>query len=273
MGFARGPLLNTRSEFYLMSNFQNIPTEELTAVEIEINGDCNLGCTYCPNSISNRSNQVPMDVSLFTDILCQLQELSFAGRISYDFYNEPLLHPRLIDFVSLTKKYLPLASIVLYSNGTLLSEAKVLDLSKAGVTHFIITQHEQISSHPLQRFSLIAKENITFRHHSEMNKFNRGGLLTHIGNSLPAFSPCYIPSFLMTITTSGNVLPCFEDFHESMIMGNVKNTHLKDIWNSERFVRFRQDLRRGLRHKYPLCRHCNRTEIFPGSFDHKCGTP
>ena len=66
---------------------------------------------------------------------------------------------------------------------------------------------------------------------------------------------------IMTITVKGNVLPCFEDFHQNHEMGNVHETHLRDIWASEKYEQFRKDLARGLRHKYAACKGCNRTEV------------
>jgi radical SAM protein with 4Fe4S-binding SPASM domain len=59
----------------------------------------------------------------------------------------------------------------------------------------------------------------------------------------------------------GNVLPCFEDFHQNHEMGNVHEMHLRDIWAGEKYQQFRKDLARGLRHKYEACKGCNRTEV------------
>jgi radical SAM protein with 4Fe4S-binding SPASM domain len=66
-----------------------------------------------------------------------------------------------------------------------------------------------------------------------------------------------MPSYDAEITAAGHVLPCCNDYHEQMRMGNVKDTPLKEIWLNDKFTQFRRDLKRGLRHKYVICKDCN----------------
>ncbi len=73
--------------------------------------------------------------------------------------------------------------------------------------------------------------------------------------------PCQISQNMMTITVKGNVLPCFEDFNEKNIMGNIFRENLKDIWNNEKYKDFRSKLATGLRHKFSICHACNRTQV------------
>ena len=59
------------------------------------------------------------------------------------------------------------------------------------------------------------------------------------------WSKCYRPMTLMYITASGNVLPCcISPFatvdYESIILGNVLENSLKDIWLGARYVNFRK---------------------------------
>ena len=49
---------------------------------------------------------------------------------------------------------------------------------------------------------------------------------------------------------NGNVYPC-ESFYTSM--GNVTDKKFKDIWNGEKYVKFRQPL---LTHLMPGCARC-----------------
>ncbi|MEQ1723605.1 MAG: radical SAM protein, partial [Pseudobdellovibrio sp.] len=115
----------------------------LQAVEIEINHACNRSCTYCPNSILERKTKGIMSLETYEMVIKNLVDLDFSGRISYDFYNEPMLHPQFTEIVRLTKKILPKSKIHLYSNGTLLTENKFQELVKNGIDKFVITQHEQ----------------------------------------------------------------------------------------------------------------------------------
>jgi radical SAM protein with 4Fe4S-binding SPASM domain len=242
---------------------------DLQAVEIEINHRCNRRCSYCPNSVAERKTKGTMSLDLYTRILEQLVEMSFSGRISFDFYNEPLLHPKLEQLVGLTKKRLPSVKMHLYSNGTLLTVLKFRALLDAGIHSFVITRHEMDEERSftfektLNELTADELQSVIYRKHSEIRLFNRGGSLPHLGTATLALSPCFIPSHLLTILVDGRVLGCFEDFKEELIMGDIKSEKLIDIWSNEKYTKLRRSLMRGLRHQHSPCRSCNRTQVLP----------
>ncbi|NIM90293.1 MAG: radical SAM protein [Candidatus Aminicenantes bacterium] len=53
---------------------------------------------------------------------------------------------------------------------------------------------------------------------------------------------CTFPWNALIIFWDGSVLPCSQDFFGSYILGNVKHSSLRDIWNNERMVSLRQKL-------------------------------
>jgi 2-deoxy-scyllo-inosamine dehydrogenase (SAM-dependent)/8-amino-3,8-dideoxy-alpha-D-manno-octulosonate transaminase len=69
-----------------------------------------------------------------------------------------------------------------------------------------------------------------------------------------------IPSHIISVSVKGNIIPCFEDYFQKNQMGNINQEHIRDIWNKNEYVQFRESLQKGLRHKYSVCRDCNRTE-------------
>lgn len=238
--------------------------KQIKAIEIEINSRCNLQCSYCPNSLNARESHGTMSVEMYHSLIDQLHELNFSGRISYDFYNEPLLSKNLLNYVSYTKNKLSGSFIEIYSNGTLLTLEKFRDLVSAGVDQFLITKHEGVKSNyifPKTLNCLTEDERamVIYREHEDIVKFNRGGTLGSMHDKeVKAFTPCHIPEAVISITHDGNVLPCFEDVKETLIMGNLKEKSLIDIWNSEKYVTFRKHLRTGLRHLYGVCKNCDR---------------
>lgn len=242
----------------------------LQAVEIEINHACNRTCHYCPNSELERKTKGVMSFELFQLVLDNLVEINFKGRISYDFYNEPLLHPQLERFVKETKLRLPQSPIHLYSNGTLLTEKKVHSLLDCGIDKFIITRHIQdetsekyLFDQVFQTLSDDQKKKFNYRSHHDLQLVNRGGILKHLGeNGLP-LHPCHLPSHLLTITVDGRILSCFEDYNENLVFGDLKTEKLIDIWNRESYVLFRRSLKLGMRHLFEPCKNCNRKEVLP----------
>jgi hypothetical protein len=79
---------------------------------------------------------------VFDTTVRQLAEMSFAGRISYHLYNEPLLRRDLARLVSTVDGLLPDALQVLNTNGDLLDDARYVELRRAGVDYFYVTRHE-----------------------------------------------------------------------------------------------------------------------------------
>lgn len=232
------------------------------SVEIEINSQCNQSCSYCPNSTQQRIEQGEISPVLFEKILRDLSMINFSGRISYHFYGEPLLNPNLEEYVAKTREICPLATPVLYSNGALLTRTKFNQLLNAGVKQFNITMHESIDSIPLQEFiSELDQETqniISLESHEKLYLSNRGGSVSHIeGDPLASFFSCIIPQKIMVITLKGNVLPCYDDYHQQNIMGNVQERPLIDIWNSEKYIKFRRDLANRKRSLYSPCNECN----------------
>lgn len=243
---------------------------DLHAVEIEINHACNRSCSYCPNSILDRKTKGNMNMPLFQLIIQRLVEVNFSGRISFHLYNEPLLHPKLKEFVEITKLYLPLAFIHLYSNGTLLTTAVFEGLQSAGVDKFIITRHEkdiEDSNYAFKQtwkaLSERQKVQVEYEPFQKIHFVNRGGLLPHLGKNGLDLHPCHLPTHMLSITVDGRVLSCFEDFNENLVFGDLKKQTLSEIWNSMAYSDFRKKLKMGMRHKFKPCDGCNRREALP----------
>lgn len=243
---------------------------ELQAVEIEINHACNRSCSYCPNSITSRKTKGTMSLKTYELVLNNLKEIQFKGRISYDFYNEPLLHPDFISIVQMTKKELPNCTIHVYSNGTLIDSYKLTEMLSSGVDKLIVTRHEQdiknenfIFAKTYEQASFESKKKIIFRTHEDLTLVNRGGLLKHIAEKGLDLHPCHIPSHMLTVTVDARVLSCFEDYDEVQIFGDLKNEKLIDIWQKEEYHLFREQLKSGLRHRHLPCKNCNRKNSLP----------
>lgn len=234
-----------------------------SVVEIEINSNCNLACSYCPNSEHERIEQGNMKKELFSKIIDQLAKIGFRGKLAFDFYNEPTLSPNFYNFMREAKDKLPGVFIEIYSNGTKITKVEdVKKLLSSGVDKFIVTKHEGIKELRLEglvnELNPTERDYFVIREHEELRLSNRGGILTSIYDGGTLASPCQIPSLITTITLEGNVLPCFEDFNQKNVMGNVNNESILDIWNKEIYREFRENLKNGHREKYDICRNCNR---------------
>jgi radical SAM protein with 4Fe4S-binding SPASM domain len=52
---------------------------------------------------------------------------------------------------------------------------------------------------------------------------------------------CQFPWSSMTIKSNGEAVECVEDFNNEIILGDAKTQSLHDIWNGEKYKRFRLD--------------------------------
>lgn len=207
-----------------------------------------------------------MSLESFRVILHQLSDIEYEGKISYHFYNEPMLHPELENFVKLSKEILPKSQSEVFTNGMFLNPEKYEALRKAGVDRFTVTKHQGLSKiafeETYKNLSHEEKKRIQFFDHTKIVYTSRGGLVDY-GKKLeePSKKMCLIPAYSLVITVNGNVVTCYEDYKEKTVMGNVFQEHIKDIWNKPEYQEFRDDLRQGFRYKHELCKTCNNLKV------------
>lgn len=238
--------------------------EIFSNVEIEINTECNRKCSYCPNSKHNNIEKKHMKKEMFERIVNELCKVFFCGRLSYHFYNEPLLCENIIYFVTLAKKKLPKCKQVLYSNGDRLDKALFVKLLESGADLFVITNHNEIDElemHPFYKvyYSLSEEEkkHVVYLTKEDLNLTNRGGTLTNLGDNENYKMPCYMMKSLIVIDVDGNVISCFEDYYKKMTVGNIGKSSLLDIWNDKNYMEIREELSRGNRLVSNVCKKCN----------------
>lgn len=232
----------------------------LSVVELEVGSRCNRACSYCPVALNPRP-PVParMSEEVFLTTVEQLAAVSFAGRLSYHLYNEPLLRRDLPRLVSIVRKQLPDALQILNTNGDLLDDDRYAVLREAGIDIFYVTRHSPgpYPERPAQVMQTWLDLTLT----------NRGGTLTHLPKASAAtvHTPCFAPSEMLIVTVTGDVLVCYEDADRSHVMGNLLRTPLPAIWNSDRFQALRRRLERGDRSVDGMCTRCtNVSHAEPG---------
>ena len=226
--------------------------EGLSVVEMEVGSRCNRSCHYCPVSLNPRP-PVPvwMPDEVFMAAVGQLAEISFAGRLSYHLYNEPLLRKDLARLVAVVDRLLPGALQILNTNGDLLDERRYTELREAGIDYFYVTRHSP-GDYTHRPFQVVQTW-------EDLVLTNRGGSLTHLPRPTAAAvrTPCFAPSEMLIVTVTGDVLLCYEDARRDHVMGNLLHTSLVEIWNSEGFRERRRRLAVGDRSVDAMCRACS----------------
>jgi 2-deoxy-scyllo-inosamine dehydrogenase (SAM-dependent) len=229
-------------------------TDMFDWVGIETSTVCNRRCYYCPNSIFDRSlpkNEKRMNDKLFRKIINDLAKIKFCGFIVISGFNEPLMDERLPHFIRYTKKTIPKTEIMIITNGDFLTPKKYNELVSAGANRFFVSSYD-LDVNRLR--NIHGKAPIKYKVMTNITpKQNRGGLVEVEIKDTPA---CQMPEKTLVIDVNGNVILCCNDYHSSVIFGNLKHKSIMEIWNSKKYKETREQLKNRV-FKLDICKKCN----------------
>jgi MoaA/NifB/PqqE/SkfB family radical SAM enzyme len=83
-------------------------------------------------------------------------------------------------------------------------------------------------------------------------------------NGTAKFNPCSHLWLLMNIHYDGNVSICCRDTMQGVVVGNVFESTLPEVWNGPAMMKMRELMAKGLYERIPICTHCDR--IWTGSY-------
>ncbi|MDR3350176.1 MAG: 4Fe-4S cluster-binding domain-containing protein [Prevotellaceae bacterium] len=99
---------------------RNLIKRRIFRFEVHLTEHCNLNCKYC-NHFSSLAEKEFLDIETFERDLARISELTERKIEWVDLLGgEPLLHPQLIAFLNLPRKYFDTGKIMLVTNGILL---------------------------------------------------------------------------------------------------------------------------------------------------------
>ena len=253
------PLYNLKYKFFYNS------WDFFDSISLETTTYCNLRCKFCPNSIYERGllkNKKLMDSNLFKKIINELRSINYRGKIRLHFYGEPLSDSRLPELIKYIRDKCPRNKVIVYTNGFLLTIELYQKLIKIGVNSFFITQYGTTKIPNIEKLMTYLKtrpkyENkITYRTLGvDLGLSNRGGEIK-VKNTVDYERPtCLYPSTSLHIDYLGNLVLCSNDYHSTIIFGNLKKEKLLDIWNKPNYKKLRNELKHYI-FKLPICKKC-----------------
>jgi MoaA/NifB/PqqE/SkfB family radical SAM enzyme len=204
-----------------------------------------------------------MDDSLFRKIIYDLAEMGFDGRLSFHFYNEPLLDDRIIQFISFSRSELEGARIHLFTNGDLLTPGRIRQLIAAGTNLIRVSLHDRKAKEKLRtvinKTPPDAKRKIRLHSYYEGKEpmYNRGETLA-MGKDLRLYDyskGCYWGTSVV-INYEGKVVLCCNDFHAEHTFGDLSFQSLSKVW--QRSKKIRQEIFLG-KYTLEICKKCTGT--------------
>jgi hypothetical protein len=183
--------------------------DKIKEIRIELSNVCNLSDKHdkCPANKAETKRHLNIKyVILFLEQFNTLNE-GFNGTIGFHQYNEPLIDPRLYYIVLETKRLFKDATILIWTNKTILTKELREDFSKFNV-EFIESDY---SNNP--------------------NLDNRLNIYKTTDRIKKGF--CLAPYYQLILNHKGHIALCCYDWMGQIIFGDIRDATLFDILNSD----------------------------------------
>ena len=280
----------TVKRLLLATNRDEAPLPEI--VQIESTNICNAKCVFCPRDDMERRQGI-MDMALFRRIVDECVELGIE-HVRMHNYGEPFVDRALVEKVRYAKqKGVPQVGMI--SNGSLITETAARGMIDAGLDAInisvdasgkdtfektrlglkydkVIANIERLlalrdaagTTRPKLILSFVRQNNSederAFIEHwrKRADKIHITDLHNWAGTLNQRSDvnyPCYRPWLTFTALWDGRVSLCCADFDGRTILGDLRTSTIREVWNSDtyRAVR-RQHLESG---GPDICRSCD----------------
>jgi len=256
--------------------------------KVESVAGCNLWCSFCGIHATGwpRNTVVgEMSLPLAKAIALHIRGMRSHPRIDLQIRGEPLMHSDLPGLIRTFRYFIPRASLMVATNGLLLTRDLGVALFKAGLTTLLVELYRPIREQ-VRALNLPAEEHDypgdfspwlyhTGRHIVYMPSIGEGSagglaqtrrLTNHAGNAVkgsgplaaPLDSPCAHPFRELSIFYDGLVPLCCNDWREQAIIGRFPDDGaLATIWRSACYSHARAFLRVGKRASLAPCDVCD----------------
>lgn len=263
-------------------------------LDIEATNRCNLKCSFCDKlPYLSKDDFCDLDPALFYRIIDEGAEKGLMS-LKLSYRGEPLLHPKIVDFVSYAKKK-GLLDIYFNTNGMLLTEETGRQLTDAGldrisisvegtdpeifererrgasfsriqnnIENFIRIRDSLNSPYPKVRVQTVGLKHINLDDYVSywsprcdevaVIDFKEGS--ERVSGLVAEDWACPQLWQRMTIECNGAVIPCNNDDYRLLSPGNANQMSIEDCWHSEFVEQARVLHRRGKSHELQACNGC-----------------
>lgn len=239
-------------------------TDLFKVILIETRNTCTRKCWFCKFGQERKDEAVvEMEWSVIERIVYNLQDLNYSGRISWYGTNEPLLEKRILKILQFTRSRCPQAFLSFITNGDLLDAGLYRSLRSSGLDALGVSIYDDKTFEKVKR---IQDERLVM---IEMRPMRPGRLENRAGNVKrnPQFFEVYQQRFenrscgrpfsMMMLNPKGQVVLCCSDMYGDVIMGDVTEQRLEEIWNNDLFRHYRTTLAEHGRKTLKLCQSCS----------------
>ncbi len=261
-------------------------------VQIESTNICNAKCVFCPRDEMHRRQGV-MEMGLYRKIVDECVDLGIE-HVRMHNYGEPFIDRQLVEKVRYAKSR-GVPQVGMISNGSLITEEVARGMIESGLDAINVSVDAsgrevfERTRVGLKYDKVIANIERLLRLRAELGRIRPKLILSFVRQSdsederafiehwksrvdkvhvtdlhnwagtLHTRSdvnfPCYRPWLTFTALWDGRVALCCADFDGREILGDLRSSTIRDIWNSEPYLRVR---RAHLQSGGPeICRSCD----------------
>jgi MoaA/NifB/PqqE/SkfB family radical SAM enzyme len=235
-------------------------------LEFELNNQCQYthAHDWCPRSVLKDEPYQELTTEVITDVMKQFS--GFSGSVYFSNYNEPMLDKRIYYLISLAKKLMPKCMVQMYTNGIGMDVETAKRLFESGMGILRMSAYSRMEfARLVEIIEYLRQQGI--KNYMEVDDRTYSGWLGHderikiYDRQINCSEPCYMPIQYFMICCNGNVIPCFDDWKQTEVFGNVYRDKVDDILMNLARLNMIEDLKQGERIYVP-CRGCNRpTEL------------
>lgn len=240
----------------------------LAHINLETINKCNGDCPFCPNNkYENTRKAERMSDEVFRKLIDDLSEKNYRGVLSMQGNGEPFLDKDMPDRIIYARKKLPNAELIVFTNGTLLTE-EILEKIAGKLDVLYINNY--CETYKLNERSKMAydfvknnwkkfgdmKVQIEYRYRNEVLT-TRGGYAPNKHNELKICrSLCVLPYMETYIFSDGSVGLCCCDVKKTFNFGNIQDQSIFEIFNGRKLQSIRKKILNG-RDGLDFCKYCD----------------
>ena len=249
-------------------------TNLFKAIFIELRSKCNSTCTFCPVSIGNDiRDDITMDYELYKNIINQLVDLKFPGRIAFFNNSEPLITKDLFKYLKYATTNLNNDNIFhVCTNGIALSNKIGELLIESGINRITINVYTDDLTKSLPEKILNFQEKVikyNEKHNyiklSIQKRYIKQVLCNKSGDApnKPEATSMEFRNFCLQVFTrlvidpNGIIGLCCMDAFMKKTFGNIRQSPIIDIWNCSELQHYRNELLEGNRNELEVCKDCD----------------
>ena len=275
-----------------------VPLDKPFTVYVEPTNRCNLSCNFCPQSLADYKDRAGywehMDVALYRKVIGEIGTMGIRSLKLY-FFGEPLLHPQIGELLRLATG--ACERVELTTNGMPMTAIRAQEIIDAKVDYIRVSVYDHIA-HPEnvvrnvrtlweKRQLHAAQKPFIFIKVFDQTQADavRGDYadisdeigceeLHSIGSDMVQIKrlsgshvACPYPFYNLVVKSNGDVVPCCVAWETSLVVGNVRQQTLAEIWRGEPLARIHRLHLEGRGRELAACANCDTLFNCPDSVD------